>query len=145
MFRSRPRCDHPVRGFTRLWAACNAVYAARCHMQSGQARSGGRPPTTDPDYGFREGGRHARLAHVSAEAPELEAVRQAVRGIMRRYDVDYWRRLDEHKQFPSEFFEAMAAAGYFGTLIPEAYGGSDAGAEVASVIVEEINRQGGDA
>ncbi|HEY6725268.1 MAG TPA: acyl-CoA dehydrogenase family protein [Polyangiaceae bacterium] len=82
---------------------------------------------------------------MSVEGAELAAVRQAVRGIMRRYDADYWRRLDEQKQFPSEFFDAMAEAGYFGTLIPEAYGGSDAGPEVASVIVEEINRQGGDA
>lgn len=98
-----------------------------------------------PDYRFRQGARHATLNGVSAEEAELAAVRQAVRSIMQRYDAEYWRRLDEQKQFPSEFFEVMAAAGYFGTLIPEAYGGSDAGPEVASVIVEEINRQGGDA
>ena len=64
---------------------------------------------------------------------------------MRRFDVDYWRRIDEKKAFPEEFFQTMADAGYFGTLIPEAWGGSNAGPEVASVVVEEINRAGGDA
>ena len=76
---------------------------------------------------------------------DLEAVQRAVRNIMRRFDVDYWRRLDETKSFPLEFFDAMGQAGYFGTLIPESHGGSNAGPKVASVVVEEINRQGGDA
>lgn len=96
-------------------------------------------------YAFRRQCRRATLIFVTQDHLELAAVRQAVRDIMRRFDLAYWRRLDENKQFPVEFFETMGEAGYFGTLIPEEYGGSNAGPEVASVIVEEINRQGGDA
>ncbi len=72
-------------------------------------------------------------------------MRQAVREIMRRFDTDYWHELDEKRAFPTQFFRTMGEAGYFGTLVPEGHGGSNAGPEVASVIVEEINRQGGDA
>jgi acyl-CoA dehydrogenase len=64
---------------------------------------------------------------------------------MRRFDADYWRKQDEARSFPEEFFTTMGQAGYFGTLIPEADGGTDAGAAVASVVIEEINRSGGDA
>jgi acyl-CoA dehydrogenase len=76
---------------------------------------------------------------------ELDAVRAAVRTMMADFGPDYWRQLDEQRAFPTRFFDAMGEAGYFGTLVPEADGGSAAGPEIASIIVEEINRQGGDA
>lgn len=102
-------------------------------------------PTPCVVYGFRACWRHATLGAVIVDQQELEAVRSAVRSLMRHYDVDYWRRMDETKSFPSEFFDAVGQAGYFGTLIPESHGGSNAGPRVASIVVEEINRQGGDA
>jgi acyl-CoA dehydrogenase len=77
--------------------------------------------------------------------PELVAVRSAVRAILAKFDTDYWRRQDEQRSFPEEFFQTMAEGHYLGTLIPETYGGSEAGPAVASVIIEEINRAGGDA
>ena len=75
----------------------------------------------------------------------LDEVRKAVAIAMQRFGPDYWREQDAAKTFPTEFFDTMGDAGYFGTFIPEAYGGLDAGARVASVLVEEINRAGGDA
>ncbi len=81
----------------------------------------------------------------SFETDQLGDVRAAVRAIMRRFDADYWRAQDANRSFPEAFFSTMAQAGYFGTLIPEALGGTDAGPAVASVIIEEINRAGGDA
>jgi acyl-CoA dehydrogenase len=74
-----------------------------------------------------------------------EEVRKALGPIMQRFGPDYWREQDAEKTFPTEFFETIGAAGYFGTFIPEAYGGVEAGARVASTLVEEINRAGGDA
>jgi acyl-CoA dehydrogenase len=53
--------------------------------------------------------------------------------------------MDSQRAFPVKAFETIGEAGYFGTLIPVEYGGSDAGPAVASVVVEEINRAGGDA
>ncbi len=64
---------------------------------------------------------------------------------MQRFSPDYWRDQDAARTFPTEFFDTIGAAGYFGTFIPEAYGGAEAGARVASVLVEQINRAGGDA
>ena len=64
---------------------------------------------------------------------------------MKRYGPEYWTDLDRRREFPAEFFGEMAEGGYFATLIPRAYGGEDAGPQVASTIVEEINRGGGDA
>ena len=72
-------------------------------------------------------------------------VRAAIGPALRRFGPDYWREQDAAKRFPTEFFDAIGRAGYFGTFIPERYGGVDAGARVASVLVEEINRAGGDA
>jgi acyl-CoA dehydrogenase len=74
-----------------------------------------------------------------------EEVRKAIAPAMQKFGVDYWREQDASKTFPTEFFDTIGSAGYFGTFIPEAYGGVDAGARVASVLVEEINRAGGDA
>ncbi len=77
--------------------------------------------------------------------PALEEVRTALVPLMRRFGPEYWRGIDADRAFPTEFFETMGQAGYFGTFIPEAYGGVDAGARVASVLIEEVNRAGGDA
>lgn len=74
-----------------------------------------------------------------------EEVRGAIGPIMERFGPDYWREQDANGAFPTEFFDTIGEAGYFGTFIPENYDGLDAGARVASVLVEEINRAGGDA
>ena len=74
-----------------------------------------------------------------------DEVRAALGPALQRFGPEYWREQDAAKTFPTEFFDTIGEAGYFGTFIPEAYGGLDAGARVASVLVEEINRAGGDA
>ncbi len=72
-------------------------------------------------------------------------VREALAPLLRRFGPEYWREVDAARAFPTEFFDAMGRAGYFGTFIPEGFGGADAGPAVASLVVEEINRAGGDA
>ena len=72
-------------------------------------------------------------------------VRRNVRRLMEGFDTDYWAARDRGGEFPDAFFDAVADAGYFGTLLPADHGGADAGPGVASVVVEEINRAGGDA
>ncbi|MGB3051567.1 MAG: acyl-CoA dehydrogenase family protein [Polyangiales bacterium] len=75
----------------------------------------------------------------------VDEVRAALGPALHRFGPDYWREQDAAKTFPTAFFDTIGEAGYFGTFIPEAYGGLDAGPRVASVLVEEINRAGGDA
>jgi acyl-CoA dehydrogenase len=72
-------------------------------------------------------------------------VRRSIGAIIRRFDVDYWRRVDEAKEYPHEFMKTVGDAGYFGTLIAPEFGGLGLGAGVATIVVEEINRAGGDA
>ncbi|WP_339214619.1 acyl-CoA dehydrogenase family protein [Solibacillus sp. FSL W8-0372] len=75
----------------------------------------------------------------------LEELREAVRAVCKRFDGAYWRKLDEIEGYPTEFVEAITQAGFLGALIPEQYGGSGLGILEASVILEEINRSGGNA
>lgn len=76
---------------------------------------------------------------------EVASVREHVRRLVRKWDADYFRDCDRERSFAEDFFAAFGGAGYFGALLPEALGGSGAGLAVASVIIEEINRAGGDA
>jgi len=82
---------------------------------------------------------------MTADRDDLQDVRRALRQALKRFDPDYWRGIDAARSFPTELFETMGAAGYFGTLIDADAGGSGAGGSVASLVVEEINRSGGDA
>lgn len=74
-----------------------------------------------------------------------DEIRQPLRALLKPFGPDYWRGVDAERAFPKELFDAFGEAGYFGTLIDEAYGGSNAGVAMASIVVEEINRAGGDA
>ncbi len=70
-------------------------------------------------------------------------IRAAVRDLCSHYADDYWRRVDEQRIFPEEFVDALTAAGWLAAMIPEEYGGSGLGLSEASVILEEVNRCGG--
>ncbi len=76
---------------------------------------------------------------------ESDDLREGVRQLCRRFPTEYWRRCDQEKKYPEDFVGAMTEAGYLAALIPEKYGGSGLGIHEASVILEEINRAGGNA
>jgi len=72
-----------------------------------------------------------------------QEIRSAVSQICADFDLDYWRLCDEKGAYPAEFVKAMTDAGWLAALIPEAYGGSGLPLLDACVILEEINRSGG--
>jgi acyl-CoA dehydrogenase len=74
-----------------------------------------------------------------------EDLRHAVRDLCRAYPDSYWRDLDRERAYPDAFVRALTEAGYLAALIPEEYGGSGLGVTEASIILEEINRSGGNA
>jgi acyl-CoA dehydrogenase len=74
--------------------------------------------------------------------PELRA---ALRELCARYPHEYWRDLDQQRAYPDAFVTALTEAGYLGALIPREYGGLGMTLAEASIIVEEINRSGGNA
>jgi acyl-CoA dehydrogenase len=78
--------------------------------------------------------------HVPDDYREL---RTSLRELCAEFPAEYFRRIDEQRAYPQEFVEALTKAGWLAALIPEEYGGSGLGLTEASVILEEINRAGG--
>jgi acyl-CoA dehydrogenase len=78
-------------------------------------------------------------------ADQFQELRSALRELCAQFPAEYFRRIDEQRAYPVEFVDALTKAGWLAALIPEEYGGSGLGLTEASVIMEEINRAGGNA
>ncbi|GAB7548438.1 acyl-CoA dehydrogenase family protein [Cupriavidus sp. CuC1] len=74
---------------------------------------------------------------------EHQEIREAIRDLCGQFSSEYFRKIDEVRGYPEEFVNALTAAGWLAALIPEEYGGSGLSLTQASVIMEEINRAGG--
>src|SRR5438876_235613 len=72
-------------------------------------------------------------------------LRLAVRALCQQFPDSYWRELDQQRAYPEAFVRALTEAGYLGALIPREYGGLGMSLVEASIILEEINRSGGNA
>jgi acyl-CoA dehydrogenase len=73
----------------------------------------------------------------------FDEIRDAVRALCAEFPAEYHRKIDEERGYPEAFVDALTKAGWMAALIPEEYGGSGLGLTEASVIMEEINRAGG--
>ena len=74
---------------------------------------------------------------------EHQDIRDAVRALCAEFPDAYHREIDEKRGYPEAFVDALTKAGWLAALIPQEYGGSGLGLTEASVIMEEINRSGG--
>ncbi len=74
-----------------------------------------------------------------------ESLREAVREVRAGFPDEYWRALDEKREYPEGFVRAMTDSGLLGALIPEEYGGMGLGLSAACAILEEVNRSGANA
>ncbi|MGT0251125.1 acyl-CoA dehydrogenase family protein [Burkholderia pyrrocinia] len=70
-------------------------------------------------------------------------IREAVRDLCGEFSAEYFRKIDEQRGYPEAFVDALTKAGWLAALIPQEYGGSGLGLIEASIIMEEINRAGG--
>src|SRR3954467_10251572 len=77
------------------------------------------------------------------ETDEHQEIRDAVRQLCRQYPDEYFRKIDEQKAYPENFVNALIEAGWLAAMIPEEFGGPGLGLTAASVIMEKINRCGG--
>lgn len=73
---------------------------------------------------------------------EYQEIREQVQKLCAQYPGEYWRALDEKREYPTEFVKALTEAGYLSVLIPEEFGGSGLGITAAAVIMEEIQKSG---
>ncbi len=81
---------------------------------------------------------------MNSQLQDLNDIRNAVRDVCKKYDGNYWRSLEKEGKYPEEFVTEMTALGWLSALIPSEYGGGGMSVTEASVILEEINRSGGD-
>ena len=72
-------------------------------------------------------------------------IRAGVRALCARFPPEYHRGIAAERGYPEAFVDALTRAGWLAALIPQEYGGSGLGLAEASVIMEEINRSGGNA
>ena len=75
--------------------------------------------------------------------PEQLEIQSTVRECCRRFPDAYWRDVDEREAYPEEFVRAVTEQGWLGILLPEEYGGGGLGMTEAAIVLEEINRSGG--
>lgn len=74
---------------------------------------------------------------------EYQDLRDAVRALCDTFTPEYHREIDRDRGYPEAFVDALTRDGWMAALIPEEYGGSGLGLTEASIIMEEINRSGG--
>lgn len=82
---------------------------------------------------------------MSIAEDQYQEIRDGVRAVCGQFPDEYHRLIDSKRTYPEEFVNALTAAGWLSAMIPEEYGGSGLGLTEASVIMEEINRSGGNA
>jgi len=75
-------------------------------------------------------------------SPDQEAVRRAIADTTARFDDDYWLEMDPAGSFPVDFYDTLAAGGWLGICVPEAYGGSGLGLAEAAVMMQAIAETG---
>ena len=85
----------------------------------------------------------ARSCLIMPTDNNFESLRDGVRSVVSQFDSRYWQDLDQARAFPEKFVDALTQAGWLSALIPEEYGGTNLSLVEASVIMEEINRAGG--
>ncbi len=70
-------------------------------------------------------------------------IQEEIRKVCHEYSDSYWREVDRKRDYPEAFVRKLTELGWLAALIPEEFGGSNLGITEASIILEEINRSGG--
>lgn len=80
---------------------------------------------------------------MNALPDSYQDIRDGIRALCAQFPDSYHREVDADRAYPEAFVDALTKEGWMAALIPEEYGGSGLGLTEASVIMEEINRAGG--
>ncbi|HVV89105.1 MAG TPA: acyl-CoA dehydrogenase family protein [Solirubrobacterales bacterium] len=70
-------------------------------------------------------------------------IREGIRAVTDDFPLKYWDECEQRHEFPEEFFQAFARAGWFGMYVPEEYGGAGLGISSVAAVLEEIAASGG--
>ena len=80
---------------------------------------------------------------IKTATDQYQDIRDAVRALCAEFPDEYHRKIDEARGYPEAFVDALTKDGWLAAMIPQEYGGSGLGLTEASVVMEEINRSGG--
>src|SRR5271167_1336229 len=81
------------------------------------------------------------MDHPLPADPHSE-IRVEVAKLCARFPGEYWRKLDQVREYPTEFVRALTEGGYLGALIPEEYGGAGLPLSAAAAILETVQAEG---
>lgn len=73
---------------------------------------------------------------------EQKTIRHEIRSLAEKFPESYWREKDRKREYPTEFTQELAQAGWLGAVFPEQYGGGGFGTLEASIILEELTASG---
>ena len=73
---------------------------------------------------------------------EQRMIAATARQVGERFGLDYWRKIDAEKKFPTEIWQAICDAGLGGVALPPEYGGSGLGMLEMALIVENLAAAG---
>lgn len=83
------------------------------------------------------------MKDINSQHESYAELRDGIRALCATFPAEYHRKVDEARAYPEEFVDTLTKEGWMSALIPEAYGGAGLGLTEASIIMEEINRAGG--
>ena len=81
----------------------------------------------------------------SSASATHDDLRDALRALCAGFGPEYHRTHAQNGTYPVEFIDALTRDGWLAAMIPEEFGGAGLGLAEASVVMEEINRGGGNA
>ncbi|MBN1380296.1 MAG: acyl-CoA/acyl-ACP dehydrogenase [Deltaproteobacteria bacterium] len=70
------------------------------------------------------------------------AIANFIDKLAKKFDRNYWLNKAEKKEFPKEMWQTIAEDGYFGLIVPEAYGGTHMRIDDLRIFLEEIAGKG---
>jgi acyl-CoA dehydrogenase len=73
---------------------------------------------------------------------DQRAIQDGARELAAKFDDAYWADKDERNEFPWEFYNTFAEAGWLGVSVPEEYGGGGKGVLEAALVMEAVASSG---
>jgi alkylation response protein AidB-like acyl-CoA dehydrogenase len=77
---------------------------------------------------------------TTADSNDLTMIRDSIRKIAEGFDLNYWRKKGDDKEYPWDFKDALAKGGWLGIFMPEQYGGMGLGLTEVGVVLDELGQ-----
>jgi acyl-CoA dehydrogenase len=74
--------------------------------------------------------------------PEQLQIQDAIEKLCKPFDADYWLKKDQSGDFPFDFHQTLADAGWLGIAMPQEYGGASLGITEAALMMRTISGSG---